>query len=357
MIRASTTLFGTLPDGSQVYAFKLRNRNGMEVEVLNYGAIIRSLSFPRPEGDSVDVVLGFNDIEGYLKDPEWIGAVAGRVAGRITGGRFTLNGINYQLPLNQPPNHLHGGPDSFNRKLWRGEVIEGTDEASVRLVYLSPHGEQGYPGDVIVSITYALTDADELIFTTDAVSLDATPISITQHSYFNLAGEGQGEIRDHILGIFSDTIIPTTADHGLSDCKVSVADTASDLRNPTRIRDMVSQVANQHLDLYWFGNAGKSKHMARLFSPESGIQMDVFSTHDCLQAYSPMNMKGDHPGKSGQSHQAYSGVCLEAEGYPNACDADDFGSIRTEPGKIQRHVTTYSFRYREQDVSTNHQSS
>ncbi|MFN4943195.1 MAG: aldose epimerase family protein [Akkermansiaceae bacterium] len=346
MIRSSNKLFGKLPDGSQVTSWTMRNQNGMEVEILNYGAIVRRISFPHPDGDAVDVVLGFDDIDGYLQDSAWIGAVAGRVAGRISGGRFTLNGVTHQLPLNQPPNHLHGGPDSFNRKLWRGEVIEGSGLVSIRLVHLSPHGEQNYPGDVIVAVTYTLTDNDEMIFTTEAVSLDSTPVSITQHSYFNLAGRLQEDTRDHILGIFSDKIIPTNENHTLSDSKIPVAGTASDLRNPKRIRDMVFQVANQHLDFYWFGDAGESKHMARLFSPESGIQMDVFSTHDCLQAYSAMDMNGNVPGKSGRSHQAYSGVCLETEGYPNACDTDDFGSILTDPGKVQKHVTIYAFQHR-----------
>jgi aldose 1-epimerase len=346
MTHSSSRLFGQLADGFEVTAWTLRNRSGMEVEVLNYGAIVRRISIPTPSGPALDVVLGFNDIEGYLQDPAWIGAVAGRVAGRIPGGRLTLNSITHQLPLNQPPNHLHGGPDSFNRKIWRGETLEEEDRVSVRLVLLSPHGEQGYPGELITSVSYTLTDENQLIFTTEAVSLEATPVSITQHSYFNLAGEGQGDTRDHVLAVFSDTMIPTRKDYSLSDRKVLVAGTASDLRTPTRIRDMVSKVANQHLDFYWFANAGKAKPMARLFSNESGIQVDVFSTHDCLQAYSAMDMNGKYPGKSGTLHKAFSGVCLEAEGYPNACNADGFGSILTKPGELQTHVTTYAFSHR-----------
>lgn len=322
----------------------------MEVEVLNYGAVIRRISLPKPAGGLFDVVLGYNNIEGYLHDRAWIGAVAGRVAGRITGGRLNLNGTSHYLPVNNPPNHLHGGPDSFNRKLWSGEAIsEGT---GVCFIYTSPHGEQGYPGDVIISITYTLTDDDEIIFTTEAVSPVATPVSITQHSYFNLAGEGHEDIRDHMLAVFSETIIPTAEDHTLSDRKVFVEGTPSDLRNLTSIRAAISEGSNQHLDFYWFGNAGESKHMARLFSPESGIQMDVFSTHDCLQAYSAYDLNGDYPGKSGRSYQPFSGVCLEAESYPNACNVDGFGSILTEPGKVQKHVTTYAFRQRDQEVKS-----
>ena len=336
--------FGRLPDGSAVTAWTFRNRHGMEVEILNYGAIIRRITLPHPDGKAVDVVLGYDDIEGYLQDRAWIGAVAGRVAGRVKSGKLTLDGVTHQLPLNQPPNHLHGGPDSFHRKLWRGETM--ADGQAVRLVYLSPHGEQGYPGDVIVAITYALTADNELVFTTEAVSLVATPVSITQHGYFNLAGPGTGDVRDHVLTIFSNTIVPVTGDGSLSGRMTPVAGTASDLRSPARIRDVVSRVANQHLDFYWFGNAGEFKHMARLSSPASGITMDVFSTHDSLQAYSAMDLVGTHPGKSGRMHKPFSGVCLEAEGYPDACNAAGFGSILTEPGKVQQHVTTYAFSHR-----------
>lgn len=343
MILCSSSVFGSVPDGSRITSWTLRNRNGMEVEILNLGATIRRISFPMRSGESLDVVLGYNDIGGYLQDRAWIGAVAGRVAGRITGGRLAINGNLHQLPINDPPNHLHGGPDSFHRKLWRGEVSEGRD--AIRLVLSSPHGDQGYPGDVIVAVTYTLTDNDELVFTTEAVSLEATPVSVTQHSYFNLSGEGHGDIRDHVLAVFSDEVIPTAADHTLTDSRQPVDDTASDLRTPTRIRDMVSRVTNQHLDFYWFGNAGKTKHMARLFSPESGIRMDVFSTHDCLQPYSSVGLDGDYPGKSGGFHRPFSGICLEAEGYPNACNVKGFGSILTEPGKVQRHITTYAFQH------------
>jgi aldose 1-epimerase len=341
MTRAISRCFGNLSDGSEVTAWILRNRNGMEVEILDYGAILRRISLPGPDGKAVDVALGYDDIAGYLQDKAWIGAVAGRVAGRIKGGRLTLDGITRQLPLNQPPNHLHGGPESFNRKLWRGEVIDGGH--AVRLVYLSPDGEMGYPGEVIVAVTYALTDDNQLVFTTEAESQLATPVSIAQHSYFNLAGGENGDIRDHLLAIFSDTIVPVTGDGSLSGSKTPVEGTASDLRNPTRIRDMISHVANRHLDFYWFGNAGETKHMARLSSPESGIGMDVFSTHDCLQAYSAMDLNIEHPGKSGRLHQPFSGICLEAQGYPDACGAEGFGNILTEPGEIQKHVTTYAF--------------
>lgn len=343
MNHCSSKLFGILSGDFQVTSWTLRNRNGMEVEILNYGAIIRRISYPVPSGELLDVVLGYNAIEGYLQDRAWIGAVAGRVAGRITGGRLELEGTCHPLPINNPPNHLHGGPDSFHRKLWRVDVTG--EENAVRMIHSSPHGDQGFPGDVIVAITYALTDNDELIFTTEVVSLDATPISITQHSYFNLAGEGRGDTLDHTLGVFAEVFIPIAEDYTLSDRKVPVAGTPADLRNPKPLRSVVPEVTKQHLDLYWFGNARKTKHMARLFSPESGIQMDVFSTLDCLQLYSAVDLVGGYPGKSGSPHRAFSGVCLEVEGYPNACNATGFGSILTEPGKVQKHVTTYAFRH------------
>lgn len=343
MIHCSSRRFGTLPGGLHVTSWTLRNRNGMEVEILNHGAIIRRISYPMPSGEPLDVVLGYNDLEGYLQDQAWIGAVAGRVAGRITGGRLDLDGTHHQLPVNNPPNHLHGGTDSFHRKLWRFDATGG--ENTVRLIHSSPHGDQGFPGDVIVAVTYALTDDDELVFTTEAVSLEATPVSVTQHSYFNLAGEGRGNTLDHLLGVFSDVFIPIAEDYTLSDRRLPVAGTPADLRNPKTLRSVVPETTRQHLDLYWFGDARGTKHMARLFSPESGIQMDVFSTLECLQLYSAADLGGGYPGKSGSPYQAFSGVCLEVEGYPNACNATGFGSILTEPGKVRKHVTTYAFRH------------
>lgn len=350
MTGAAPRLFGIMPDGSKVLAWNLRNRNGMEVEVLNYGAIIRRISVPTPGGKLLDVVLGYGDLAGYLQDRAWIGAVAGRVAGRITHGRLLINGAVHQLPINNPPNHVHGGSDSFHRKLWRGEITCGG--SAVRLIYCSPHGEQGFPGDVIMSVTYALTDDDELVFTSEAVSWDATPVSITQHSYFNLAGEGHGHTLDHVVEIFSDTMIPTAGDHTLSDRKLPVAGTRSDLRRPTSVREAVSGDANRHLDLYWFGGDGETKPMARLFSPESGMELELSSTCTCLQAYSAHDLIGDYPGKSGRIHGAFAGICLEAEDYPQACNADGFGSILTTPGRVRKQVTSFAFRHRGKEAKS-----
>lgn len=345
MKRSFKQAFGTLPDGSEVSSWTLSNRHGMEVEVLEYDAIIRRISVPVAVGKAVDVVLGFGAVGGYLRDEAWIGAVAGRVAGRISGGLLWIDGTCHQLPVNNPPNHLHGGSDSFNRKLWRGELA--ADGNGIRLVYQSPHGEQGYPGDLDVAITYGLTDDNELVFTTEAVSSQATPASLTQHTYFNLAGEGCGDTLDHTLAVFSETMIPSADDGTLTDHKLPMEGTASDLRNAGTFRDVIPHVPKRHLDLYWFGNAGETKRMARLHSPESGISMEVSSTHDCLQAYSPVSLDCCEPGKSGRNYGEFAGVCLEAHGYPNACHIEGFGNILTEPGVIQKHVTTCAFHHTE----------
>ena len=210
MSQIKTRNFGRLPTGETVQEYTLANAGGLTLKLITFGGIITELHVPDRHGVVADVVLGFNHLAGYLGPHPHFGAITGRVAGRITGGRFSLAGRDYQLLVNNPPNHLHGGAVGFDKCLWRAQIVqtpEGFD--GVKLAYHSPHGEEGYPGNVEVAVTYSLTDANEVIICYEAVADQTTPLSLTNHSYFNLAGEGRGTIENHWLQITSSEIVPT----------------------------------------------------------------------------------------------------------------------------------------------------
>lgn len=339
-----TRPFGTLSTGQTVSAYTLRGSGGLELECIPYGCIITRLLVPDRSGRLEDVVLGFPRLEDYLAPHPFFGAIAGRVAGRITGGRFSLDGRNYPLHVNDAPNHLHGGLRGFNKHLWNATPVNRSDGApSLRFSRLSPDGEEGYPGNLTVAVTYTVSADNSLIVETEAATDRATPFSLTQHSYFNLAGEGSRAITDHTLQVLADSTAAADNDMTLLGRREPVTG-ANDLRSPRRLGDVIPGLHQNHGDLYFLpDSAGALREAARLHDPHSGRTLTVRTTEPCLQIYTGAGLDSTLVGKSGKPYQPFAGLCLECEGYPDGPNTPALGDIILRPEHAHRSVTSYSF--------------
>lgn len=340
--------WGTLPDGRPVTRWSMRGHGGMEIRVLDLGGIVTDLMVPDASGDLADVVLGFPCLSDYLAHKFYFGCIVGRVAGRITGARFSLDGISYDLAANDPPNHAHGGVEGFDSKLW--EVQPGCSESGDPCLILSYHsadGEEGYPGNVDVRVTYTLSQNNQLLIESEATTDQATPFSLTHHSYFNLGGEGAGTIENHELQIFADHIVPTDSMMTLSGRAVAVETGASDFRDSRRLKDAIPRLFQNHGDLYLLARQNPPhptpRLAARLRDPRSGRNMDVRTSESCLQLYTGKFLHEGLIGKSGRNYAPYAGLCLECEGYPDGVHTRAFGDIILRPGQTFQQSTSYHF--------------
>jgi aldose 1-epimerase len=291
------------------------------------------------------VVLGFNNLDSYLTRHPYFGAITGRVAGRIANAAFALDGCTYQLARNDPPNHLHGGVTGFDKRLWEAAPVDRADGApSVRLTYASPDGEERYPGNLSVAVTYTVSDDNVFLIETEATSDKTTPLSLTHHSYFNLAGEASGSIANHVLTIFSGTVVPT--DDKMTPCgRLEPVTAANDFRAPRRLGDAIPSLHLRHGNLYALPGRGDGGMVvaARLEDPASGRVLTVSTTEKYVQLYSGAYLDRQLPGKSGKVYPPFAGVCLECEGYPDASNEEMRKDILLHPGLIQRRTTAYAF--------------
>lgn len=333
--------FGCTPDGNEVLAFELANGAGASVRILNYGGIVQSLRVPDRHGILGDVVLGGPDLAFYLRRHPYFGCIVGRVAGRITGGNLEVGGKDYALAVNNPPNHLHGGLVGLDRRVWRAEP-HGIN--AVKLYYRSPDGEEGYPGNVDFCVGYRLTEENELVITSEAVADEPTPVSLTNHSYFNLAGEGNGLVDDHSVQILADEYVPTDGNLTLSGERRPVAGQATDRREPARFADFVPRLHLQHGDNYLLEPRGNEVAVvAHLTEPRSGRSLEVRTNEACLQFYTGAYLDGSFIGKAGAPYAAYHGLCLECQGYPDGVTHPEFGDLIVQPGQPRRRTTVYAF--------------
>jgi aldose 1-epimerase len=339
--------FGNLPDGREADLFTLSNGSGFACDITNYGGIVTAIRVTRPDQSEVDVVLGFNNLEGYLGPHPYFGTLVGRVAGRISDAKFQLDGREFQLAANDAPNHLHGGPSGFDKQLWQAEPSSSADEAVLRLSYLSPDGDEGYPGNVRVTVTYAVTQKNELVIRYEAETDQATPLSLTNHSYFNLAGEGSGEIFDHELQIFSDEIAATDASMTLLGHRLPVTAEVNDFNQPRRVGDAIPVLLNNHGDNHFIRRSTKGElaRTAVLRHPSSGLTMTTLTTQDTVQIYSAAILDGTLVGKSGIPYIKHAGLCLECQGCPGAVHTPALGNIILRPGRRYDHTTVYAFSF------------
>jgi aldose 1-epimerase len=358
---ASTVAFGMTVNktttkstyqGKPVEMVTLKNKNGIELTAISYGGIITSLKVPDRSGKVADVVLGFDKLENYWADPPppFFGAIIGRYGNRIAKGKFALGGKTYTLATNNGPNHLHGGNKGFDKQLWTIATKDSSDGSSAIFTRTSPDGEEGYPGTLQVRVTYTLTDRNELILDYHATTDKPTPVNLTQHSYWNLAGEGSGDILGEQLTInadrytpVDDTLIPTGE-------LPSVAGTPFDFRQPTAIGARIEQSNDQlkkgpGYDHNWVLNRKGSgvEFAARLTDPKSGRTMEVATTEPGLQFYSGNFLDGTLTGKSGKAYARRSALCLETQHYPDSPNHANFPSTILLPGKSYDSRTVFTF--------------
>jgi aldose 1-epimerase len=342
--------YGLLSDGQSVEAWTLAVPSGLTVEVITYGGIVTRLLVPDRNGNLDDVVLGCADLNGYLAGHPYFGAIAGRVAGRITGAAFHLEGKTYRLARNDPPNHLHGGVHGFDKKVWSATPVDRADRApSLRLSYRSPDGEEGYPGNVDVTVTYTVTHDNTFQIESNATSDRPTPINLTSHSYFNLAGESAGSIADHELQIFADESVAADESMTLLGRLESVTGRGNDFRRPRRLGEAIPQLYQNHGDLYLLSghpSAAPNSELARaaqLVHPRSGRVLNVFTNEKYMQFYTGSHLDGSITGKSGARYSRHSGLCLECHGYPDGVNTPQLGDIILRRNAPQHRATAYAF--------------
>jgi len=342
--------FGRTADGQKVELFTLTNAHGIEVRAINYGGIIVSLRVPDRAGHLGDVVLGYDSLDGYLKATPYFGAIVGRYGNRIAKGAFTLEGRTYKLVTNNGPNHLHGGTRGFDKVVWKADPFDGPSGVGVVLTYTSPDGEEGYPGTLNARVTYTLTDRDELSFEYFATTDKATPINLTQHSYFNLAGEGTRDVLDHQLTIDADRYTPVDATLIPTGELASVAGTPFDFRKATAIGARIEEKDEQIMrgggydHNFVLNRKGPGlARVIRLAEPTSGRVIDVSTTEPGVQFYSGNFLDGSITGKSGHVYRRRYGLCLETQHYPDSPNHPAFPSTILRPGAEYRSKTVLAF--------------
>ena len=350
--------FGSTQRGEAVSAYTLKNAHGIELQVLDYGGIIVSLRAPDRTGRLADVVLGFDSLADYQRGSPYFGALIGRYGNRIARGRFTLEGRTYALATNNGPNHLHGGVRGFDKVVWSVTPFERADSAGLVLNYTSPDGEEGYPGTLRATVTYTLTNANELIFDYHATTDRATPMNLTQHSYFNLAGDGTGDILGHVVTINADRFTPVDSTLIPTGEIRSVAGTPFDFRTPTPIGARIDQDDQQlrygrgydHnfvLDKGGIGGKGGIGEdmtlAARVYEPTSGRVMEISTTEPGLQFYSGNFLDGTLRGKQGVVYRHRYGFAMETQHFPDSPNKPAFPSTILRPGEDYRTRTIYRF--------------
>ncbi|NGO40362.1 galactose mutarotase [Limisphaera ngatamarikiensis] len=349
--RASITRapFGVTRDGQPVEVFTLRNANGVEARIINYGGTVLSLKVPDRNGQFGDVVLGFDTLAEYEQKSPYFGCLIGRYGNRIAGGRFTLNGVTYQLATNDGPNHLHGGIKGFDKRVWKVERAEVTPQGpQLVLSYLSPDGEEGYPGNLHVTATYTLTKDNGLRLDYRATTDKDTIVNLTQHSYFNLAGHG--DILGHVVYLNADRFTPVDATLIPTGELRPVEGTPFDFRKPTAIGARIQQDDEQlrygrGYDHNWVINKkpGELALHARVVEPTTGRVLEVLSTEPGLQFYSGNFLDGTLKGKYGQVYAHRSGFCMEPQHFPDSPNKPHFPSVVLKPGQEYRNTIIYRF--------------
>ena len=350
MSSVSKAPYGVLPAGDSVHVFTLTNANGMELRAITYGGIVISLRTPDRQGAMGDIVLGFNDLDGYVKSSPYFGSITGRYANRIARGRFSLDDVEYRLAINNGVNALHGGLRGFDKVVWTAEPRTDSSGAGVRFSYVSRDGEEGYPGTLNVTVTYTLTDSNQFVIDYEATTDKATPVNLTQHSYFNLAGDGAGDILGHVLTLDADRYTPVDSTLIPTGELASVEGTPFDFRSGVPIGARIGQDNSQlriaggydHNFVLTRSQTGLS-HAARVVDSTSGRTLDVSTTEPGMQLYTGNFLDGSITGKSGHVYRHRNGFCLETQHFPDSPNQPSFPSTILRPGETYRSRTVYTF--------------
>ena len=353
--------FGMTHRGEAVSLYTLKNAHGMQAKVLDYGGIIVSLRVPDRNGRLDDVVLGFDSLGDYERGSPYFGAIIGRYGNRIARGRFTLDGRTYTLATNNGPNHLHGGVRGFDKVIWSVTPFQRSDSVGLVMNYTSPDGEEGYPGTLRATVTYTLTDKNEFIFDYQATTDRPTPVNLTQHSYFNLAGDGKGDILGHVVTLNADRFTPVDSTLIPTGEMKSVAGTPFDFRTSTAIGARIDRNDEQlrygrgydhNFVLNKGGNGGRGGKggiegdltlAAHVYEPTTGRVMEISTTEPGLQFYSGNFLDGTLRGKQGVVYGHRSGFAMETQHFPDSPNKPAFPSTILRPGEEYRSRTIYRF--------------
>jgi len=333
--------FGRLPDGSPVKQYTLQNAHGLYCRILDYGTIITELHVPDRSGKMGDVVLGFDNLQQYLQGHPYFGCTVGRFTNRIAGGRFTLEGKSYQLAVNNGPNHLHGGLKGFDKAIWKAAPQGG---AAIHFTHFSPDGDEGYPGNLEVSVQVTLTNANELRLDYAAKCDRSTPLNLTNHSYFNLAETGN--VLGHELMMPARRFTPVDETSIPTGEIQEVAGTIMDFTTPAPIGARFSQMTHRPAGYdhnYVLDNQGALTLAARVYEPVTGRVMETLTTEPGMQFYTANYLDGTLKGKRGVLYQQHSGFCLETQHYPDSVNKPQFPSAILRPGQLYRQTTIYRF--------------
>ncbi|OHC45358.1 aldose epimerase family protein [Rhodanobacter soli] len=350
---ATRGVFGTLGDGSKVESVTLANSHGISARVMALGASLQSLTTPDRHGKSADIILGYAKVGSYLDQPQYFGATVGRYANRIARGRFAIDGRGYSTPTNDGPNSLHGGSKGFDKVLWKvADVKQDARQASVTLRYVSPDGEMGYPGNLTVTATYTLDEDNRLSIDYRATTDKATLVNLSNHTYWNLGGEGSGSVMDDRLTIPADSYLPVDATSIPTGEFASVAGTPFDFRQPKPIGRDIRNGSDQQLlngrgyDHNWVISRRASatpRMVARVEDPASGRVLTLTSSQPGLQFYSGNFLNGTTVGPAGHIYRQGDAFVLEPQLFPDTPNHPDFGSAVLRPGQTYRNLMVYRF--------------
>jgi aldose 1-epimerase len=337
--------FGVLPNGLAVESYTLTNEKGAVAKIMTYGATLTELHVPDRTGTVGNVTLGFDNLDPYLKGHPYFGSTVGRVANRIAKGQFTLEGKTYTLATNNGPNHLHGGVKAFDKAVWLAEPVRGSAGPSVRFSHKSPNGAEGYPGNLEVTVTYTLTNNNTLRIEYTAKTDQATPVNLTNHAYFNLAGKG--DVLGHEMMIAADRFVVVDATLIPTGELKPVKGTPMDFTSPHTIGERITQVGSDptgYDHCYVLNSGGKRFALAaRVQEPTTGRVMEMHTDEPGVQFYTGNFLDGSLTGIGGEAYRKHAGFCLEAGSFPDAVNRPSFPSIILRPGQTYRQKTEYRF--------------
>ena len=343
--------FGQLSSGEEVSIFTLTNANGLRAEITNYGGIVVGLHVPDRNGALADIVLGKDSLQDYLDGHPCFGTINGRVAGRIGGASFSIDGVEYILAKTDEPNCLHGGEEGFDKMLWDASIVKDGETEKLQLSLVDPDGHNNFPGTVNCTVTYALLDDNSLEITYNATTDKDTPLNLTNHSYFNLAGHDSGNVLDHEVQIFADSIAAVDDDATLLGRKDPLENNYTDLNVTVRLADLKS-LDRGNADIHYNHPAGRTtepKQVAAVYEPKSGRYMEAFTNEPGVQFYASLYL-GDNgivTGKGGCTYPATSGLCLETQDYADSINYPEMGGAILKAGEVFKSTTVYKFSTRD----------
>lgn len=335
--------FGITRSGVKVDEYTLSSGAGVTASIITFGGIIRSLQIPDRSGKIADIVLGFDQLSPYEERHPYFGTLTGRFANRIAKGSFTLDGKSYSLAVNNGPNHLHGGLQGFDRAVWKARTVTRGDSASLILSHTSPDGDEGYPGELAVQVTYTLASNNTLRVDYSATTTKATPINLTSHSYFNLAGHSSGDVLNQMIEIHADRIVAVDDTLIPTGELQSVASTAFDFQKPRAIGERIAEVAPGYDHTYVLQNSLGFRRAAYAWDPNSGRALEVVTSEPGVQFYTGNFLDGSQRGKGGFAYQKHAGFCLETQHFPDSVNQPSFPSTILRPGETYQQSTVFKF--------------